>query len=262
MRGVGFVGPRPRAIRFTQTDGTKQINDRQEYREMRITAEPGTFPITKPATPAGKTAAKLHKDHAAKFARVAEIERERGAAIEAQARADEELSRAYLEAESKNAGKPTKRVKAAESARAEARARVEEPWMERLDAALAAAEEARGAYTLHCSKNLDELLREPELGAAAESARERVYFRARELAEAFTGWRETADAYRELLKLAEGIDGQAIPNMSGAAEELRKALRDFDIDPESLPLPKPTTRALKEREQILAGSGGTVPARL
>jgi hypothetical protein len=229
---------------------------------MNTTRTPDPCPIETPTTPAGKTAVRLHADWTRKFARAAEIDQERGTAIEAQSEADKALQQALVEAENDNGGKPTKSVKDAQTALDAATAKVEEPWMKRLQAAYVAAEQARGEYERHVSENFDEILSEPGLDTAAEGARSHVIVKIREAEEAFRAWQDVANKYQRLLGIADGIDGQAIPRPTGAAEDLWRALRKFEHSPDSLPLPKPKRTVLEHREALLGGTASdNMPAR-
>jgi hypothetical protein len=180
---------------------------------MQRPNEPAAWPLTAPHTAAGKKAGELRDAWVEAFGRVEQVEAD-------YAQAEAEL----VEAEAAiGAATTAKAAGEAEKAYAAAKARIDGPWKARLRGPVNAAREAEWDLRRHVTENLDELLTEPELGDAAEDAREAVLESARQQVAAFEEWQRVAGAHRAVVSLAEGIDGRSVPNLSPTAKAAKAA---------------------------------------
>jgi hypothetical protein len=182
---------------------------------MQRPNEPATWPLTNPQTTAGKKATELHAAWVEQFARVEGVE-----ADHAKATAD----LADAEAALGNAG-TAKAAADAEKAYAAAKAALDGPWQARLRGPANASREAEYALRRYVTENRDELLAEPELGDAAEDAREAVLDAASQLATAFEQWRNVANLHADVVKLADDIDRRSIPGLSPTARETAESVQ-------------------------------------
>jgi hypothetical protein len=174
---------------------------------------PADWPVTNPQTPAGKKATELHAAWVEQFARVEQVEAEHAKATADLDAAEQAIGNAQT---AKAAGE-------AEKAYAAAKAAMDAPWQARLRGPVSSSHEAEWDLRHHITENLAELLSEPELGDAAEDAREAVLESARQQTAAFQEWQRVAGAHRAVVSLADGIDGRSVPNLSPTAKAARAA---------------------------------------
>jgi chromosome segregation ATPase len=199
--------------------------------------KPTPWPLETPQTPAGKKGAELHAAWVEQFARVEKVE------------ADYAQVRARLkDAEEAIADARTDKASAeAEKAYAVAKTELDAPWQARLQGPISGARDAEAALRVHVTESLSELVSEPELGAAAEDARQAVVVTTETLVDAFATWREVARAHASLVKLADGLDTRAVPDPSPVADDVRRAAERMLASEASTPgidlrhrLPAPT----------------------
>jgi len=210
---------------------------------MHPATPPTDFPIKKPSTTAGKRAAKLHQEWCDQYARAGQVETDYVAAQarlrETQAELGEVLAKREL-------GKATDAdAKAAEDAQAAAKAEADAPWQERAQAAVVAAEQRRGVYEAFVDENLDELV--TELEADAQAAVDTMRKAAQTLVDGVAVWRESRQRAVDLIKPAQLISAQAVPQMAGSADALVKAASRALENDSGLVLPLPERRHLDQR---------------
>ncbi len=215
------------------------------------------FPVTKPVTEAGKTAARLHATVMGCRERLDKIERDASEVDRNLADARSELDEALFESE-RSGGKRTKRLRDAEAALKAAEEALAEPWRERRDAASRAIDAAVGELEQHVDRNLDELLSEPELRSAGFDVNKRVIRKAEELAEALDDWQRIHEVHVAMVAPAASIDGRAVRSLSKGGGELRSAVRGFLTEQDSnmakLWPPLVKQRVLNERRAYLEGT--------
>jgi hypothetical protein len=225
-----------------------------------------TFPIEDPKSPAAQEAAELHqRAHAA--AQVAHaLEHEQAAAQEDVRRLSAELE-AELRAVALKGGTGSRKAATLGTRLAEAKAKAAEPWIERIRAAHAAAEQFRWAYAAFVDEHFDAL--HAEFHEAAHASRERIAAAAEEMAAAFAAYRDVASRVEALTTHATHLEPRDVaapppsapgkrrsfhavaPRVEDPTAAMLERLGD-DLDA-ALPLPLVGEQALQWRADRLAG---------
>lgn len=210
---------------------------------MQPATPPSDFPILKPSTPAGKQAAKLHREWVDQHDRAKQVEVDFIAAQNRLTESQAELRDVLARREMGNA--TDEEATAAEDAHRAAKAEVDAPWRERAIAAVEASEKRRADYERFVDDKLDDLVTELEVDAQA--AVTTIREAAQTMADGVAAWRETRKRAIELIRPAQLVDGQSVPGLTASAEAAAIAATRLLADGDGLVLPVPGRRHLDQR---------------